>query len=274
MADAGSLRDRVCVVTGASRGAGRGIAVELGARGAAVYVTARTLGAPGDERGSLEETVEQVRDAGGVASAVRCDHTSERDVAALFARVAAERGRLDVLVNNAWGGYEQRWPEVPFFDAPFWEQPLWRWEAMFTAGVRSTFLSAKQAAPLLIAERSDSAGLIVNTIAWAFGAYLGNVIYDTAKAATARLAFGTAEELRGHRVTAVALALGHLGVSESPRYGGRAIAALARDPDLMDKSGQLLTAGGLGREYDFTDVDGTQPEAFALPERQAGPGRE
>jgi NAD(P)-dependent dehydrogenase (short-subunit alcohol dehydrogenase family) len=268
MNDAGHLRDLVCVVTGASRGAGRGIAVELGARGAAVYVTGRTLGATGGERGSLEETVEQVRGAGGVASAVRCDHTREDEVAALFARVARDQGRLDVLVNNAWGGYEQRGPDVPFFDAPFWEQPLWRWDAMFTAGVRATFLSTKYAAPLLIAERSENVGLIVNTLAWAFGAYLGNVVYDTAKAATGRLAFGMAEELRGHRVAAVALALGHLGVSESPRYGGRAIAALARDPDLMNKSGQLLTAGGLAREYDFTDIDGTQPEPFALPNEQ------
>jgi NAD(P)-dependent dehydrogenase (short-subunit alcohol dehydrogenase family) len=112
--------------------------------------------------------------------------------------------------------------------------------------------------------REERPGLIVNTIAWAFGAYLGNVLYDTAKAATARLAFGMAQDLRDRRVASVALALGHLGVRETPRYGGRAIAALASDPAMLARSGKVLTTGGLAREYGFTDVDGTQPEPFAL----------
>jgi NAD(P)-dependent dehydrogenase (short-subunit alcohol dehydrogenase family) len=180
--------------------------------------------------------------------------------------VRREQGRLDVLVNNAWGGYEQRGrPEVPFFDAPFWEQPLWRWDGMFTAGVRATFVTSVQAVPLLLEQGRKRPGVIVSTLAWAFGGYLGNVLYDTAKAATARMTFGMAEELRSRRVAAVALALGHLGVSETPRYGGRAVAALATDADVLAKSGQLVTAGGLAREYGFTDLDGTQPEPFALP---------
>jgi NAD(P)-dependent dehydrogenase (short-subunit alcohol dehydrogenase family) len=248
--------DHVCVVTGASRGAGRGIAIELGGTGATVYVTGRS--------GGLDETAARVRDEGGACVAVRCDHTVDEEVAALFAQVRDEQGRLDVLVNNAWGGYEQRDGSAPFFDAPFWEQPLWRWEGMFTAGVRASFVSSRYGAPLLIEQRSERPGLIVNTIAWAFGTYLGNVLYDAAKAATARMAFGMAHELRARRVAAVALALGHLGVSESPRYGGRAIVALASDPEVLSKSGLLLTAGGLAREYGFTDIDGTQPEPFAL----------
>jgi NAD(P)-dependent dehydrogenase (short-subunit alcohol dehydrogenase family) len=110
----------------------------------------------------------------------------------------------------------------------------------------------------------ERGGLIVNTMAWAYGAYLGNVLYDTAKAATARLAVGIGEELRPHRVAAVALALGHLGVSESARYGGRAVVALACADDLLTKSGRSLTAGDLAVEYGFTDVDGTQPKPFTL----------
>jgi NAD(P)-dependent dehydrogenase (short-subunit alcohol dehydrogenase family) len=262
----------VCVVTGGSRGAGRGIAVELATRGATVYVSGRKVhSAAGDAHGSLDETCALVRASRGVCVAVRCDHTVDDDAAALFAQVRREQGRLDVLVNNAWGGYEQRGESVSFFDAPFWEQPLWRWEGMFTAGVRASFMASRYAAPLLLERRAERPGLIVNTIAWAFGAYLGNVLYDTAKAAAARMAFGMAQELRGHRVAAVALALGHLGVSETPRYGGRAIAALMRDQDLLAKSGEVLTAGGLAREYGFTDIDGTQPEPFSLAGAHAGP---
>jgi NAD(P)-dependent dehydrogenase (short-subunit alcohol dehydrogenase family) len=267
------LPGMVCVVTGASRGAGRGIAIELGAGGATVYVTGRRPGSTGNDRqGSLEETVALVGESGGTAVAVRCDHTVDEDVAGLFQQVRDEQGRLDLLVNNAWGGYERRGDDpAPFFDAPFWEQPLWRWEGMFTAGVRASFVSSRYAAPLLLERRAKRPGLIVNTIAWAFGAYLGNVLYDTAKAASARMAFGMAQELAAHRVAAVALALGHLNVSESPRYGGRAIAALATDPLVLTKSGQVLTAGGLAREYGFTDLDGSQPEPFALPGVPTGP---
>lgn len=264
------LDGTVAVVTGASRGAGRGIALVLGEAGATVYVTGRSIiGAPSGpgREGTIEETAEAVNARGGHGVPVRCDHTDDAQVRALFARVRHERGRLDLLVNNAWGGYEQRpdEQEVPFFGTPFWEQPLWRWEGMFTAGVRAHLLSSRHAAPLLVEHRDRCPGLIVNTIAWAFGAYLGNVYYDTAKAATIRLAFGMAEDLRPHRVAAVALAPGHLGVTETPEYLGRAVATLATDPDLMVKTGGLLTVGELAREYAFTDTDGTQPEPFGLP---------
>jgi NAD(P)-dependent dehydrogenase (short-subunit alcohol dehydrogenase family) len=172
---------------------------------------------------------------------------------------------VDILVNNAWGGYEQREEEeVSFFDAPFWKQPMWRWDAMFTAGVRASYLTSRHVAPLMLGRAAGEPGLIVNTIAWAYGAYLGNVLYDTAKSAAARMAFGIAQELRSHHVAAVALALGHLGVSESRRYGGRAIAALSEDPGLLERTGQTLTAGDLARAYGFTDVDGTQPKPCAL----------
>jgi NAD(P)-dependent dehydrogenase (short-subunit alcohol dehydrogenase family) len=239
-----------------------------------VYVTARSVrGAPSAQgrTGSIEETVEEIRRRGGTAVAVRCDHTADEDVARLFEQVRREHGRLDVLVNNAWGGYEQRGDSAAtFFGTPFWEQPLWRWEKMFDAGVRAHFVTSRFAAPLLLMKPREHPRLIVNTIAWAFGAYLGNVLYDTAKAATARLAFGFAHDLRPHDVAAVAIAPGHLGVDETPEYLGRAVAALAADHQVMTRTGQTLTVGDLAREYGFTDVDGTQPRPFGAPDPASG----
>jgi NAD(P)-dependent dehydrogenase (short-subunit alcohol dehydrogenase family) len=266
------LNGTVAVVTGASRGAGRGIALVLGEAGATVYVTGRSVrsapSGPGRE-GTIDETAEAVNARGGEGIAVRCDHTDDAQVQALFARVRSESGRLDLLVNNAWGGYEQRpgEPAVAFFGTPFWQQPLWRWDGMFTAGVRAHLQASRHAAPLLVEHRDARPGLVVSTIAWAFDAYLGNVFYDTAKSATARMAFGMAEDLRPHRVAAVALAPGHLGVTETPEYIGRAVATLTADPEIMARTGKLLTVGELAREYAFTDIDGTQPEPFGLPQR-------
>jgi NAD(P)-dependent dehydrogenase (short-subunit alcohol dehydrogenase family) len=262
------LQDTVAVVTGASRGAGRAIALVLGEACATVYVTGRSVpGAPSAEgrTGDIESTAEAVERRGGNAIALRCDHTVEEQVERLFQRVRRDHGRLDLLVNNAWGGYEQRGDSADtFFGTPFWEQPIWRWEAMFTAGVRVHYLASRYGAPLMLAPDEDRPRLIVSTLAWADGAYLGNILYDTAKAATVRMAFGMAHELRPHNVAAVAVAPGHLGVNESPEYLGRAVAALASDPDVLTKSGEVLTVGDLAREYGFTDIDGTQPEPFRI----------
>ena len=256
------------MVTGASRGAGRAVAHVLGEAGATVYLTGRSVpGAPSGEgrSGDIEATARGVDRRGGTGIAVQCDHTVDAQVERLFDRVRAEHGRVDVLVNNAWGGYEQRGDSAAtFFGTPFWEQPLWRWEGMFTAGVRSHYVTSRSAAPLMLAPGADRPRLIVSTLAWAYGAYLGNVLYDTAKAATVRMTYGLAQDLRPHGVAAVALAPGHLGVNESPEYLGRAVAALASDPDVLAKSGEVLTVGDLAREYGFTDVDGTQPEPFRL----------
>lgn len=273
------LMDRIAVVTGASRGAGRAIALALGEAGATVYVTGRsTRGSRTTENlpGTIEDTADEVTARGGRGIAVRCDHTVDGDVEALFARVGREQGRLDVLVNNAWGGYE-RYTESDF-DGVFWEQPLWRWDAMFTAGVRAHLVASRLGTPLMLPHRR---GLIVSTVAWAFDAYLGNLIYDAAKAAVIRMAFGMSRELLPHGIASVALAPGFmrtervlavharapfdLSATESPGYVARAVVALARDPGVLQKSGKLLTAGELAREYAFTDVDGRQPEAFNAP---------
>lgn len=273
------LRGKVAVVTGASRGAGRAIALVLGRAGATVYVTGRSTRSGTSTEGlsgTVEEAAEVVTERGGIGIPVRVDHTVDTDVEALFERVRLEQGHLDLLVNNAWGGYEG-W-DGDAFVAPFWEQPLSRWDGMFTAGVRTHFVASGLATPLML---DRSSGLIVGTVAWAFGEYLGNLYYDVAKAAIIRMAFGMAHELRPHGVAAVALAPGFmrtervlnahasspfdLSATESPEYLGRAVAALAADPNVMAKSGQLLTVGSLAREYGFTDVDGRQPEPFRMP---------
>lgn len=286
------LDDRIAVVTGASRGVGRGIAHELGAAGATVYVTGRSVqGEPTADGlpGTVAGTAELVTAAGGHGVAVLCDHTQDDQVEALFARVAEERGRLHVLVNAAWGGYE-RYGEVPF-DAPFWEQPLWRWGGMFRAGVRAAFVASKLAAPLLIrgAEESGRTGLLVHVSAGDRGRWLGQVPYDTAKSAVDRLAFGMARELRPHDVAALALYPGFVrtervlaafaaggqdpdaegGPDQSPRYTGRAVVALAADPEVLRHSGGAVPVGDLAAEYGFTDVDGSQPPAFRLPDEYA-----
>ncbi|WP_217917241.1 MULTISPECIES: SDR family NAD(P)-dependent oxidoreductase [unclassified Myxococcus] len=275
-------------MTGSSRGAGRAIAHVLGEAGATVYVTGRS--AKGGQRteglpGSVDETAAEVTRRGGRGVAVRVDHSVDADVEALFERVRREQGRLDVLVNNVWGGYEAY--DGVGFDAPFWEQPLdLRWQGMFVSGMRAHFVATRYASSLLMRKPDskpevDHPGLIVNTVGWAYGAYLQNLYYDVAKAGIIRMAFGLAQELRAHRVAAVAVAPGFmrtervmaahekdkfdLGPTESPEYLGRAIVALAADPRVMEKTGLDLTAGDLAREYGFTDVDGRQPEGFRIP---------
>jgi NAD(P)-dependent dehydrogenase (short-subunit alcohol dehydrogenase family) len=281
------LRGRVAVVTGASRGGGRGIALSLGDAGATVYVTGRSIRGdstrPDLPGTTIDDTAEQVAARGGVGIPVRCDHTADDQVEALFERVRQEQGRLDILVNNVWGGYEDYSHET--FDVPFWRQPLWRWDKMFRAGVRAHFTASRLAAPLMISRRQ---GLIVNTIAWDRGKYLGNVPYYVAKTAVNRMAYGMALELREHSIAVVALAPGwmrtedvllrfktdgqhwqevpELRDTESTEYVGRAVVALATGPNIMQKSGNTLMVGDLAREYGFTDIDGRQVPPFRIPE--------
>ena len=272
--DMGDLRGRVALVTGASRGVGRGIAHELGVAGATVYVTGRSVSGNAtteDLGGDVNGAAALVTQAGGVGISVRCDHTRDDDVDALFERIGREQGRLDILVNNVWGGYE-RFGDADFV-APFWEQPMWRWDLMFAAGARAHYTASRLAAPLMIAQ---GRGLIVSISSGDEGKYRGQVMYDTAKAAVDRMAFGMAQELRAHGIVALALYPGltrterverfasaaELANSESPRYAGRAVVALATDSDVMQRSGGAYKTGELAREYGFTDVDGTQPPPF------------
>ncbi len=281
------LHSQVALVTGASRGAGRGIAVELGAAGATVYVTGRSAaGGPTTDNvpGTIDDTAHAVTERGGRGIAIRCDHTMDADVDALFARIRSDHGRLDLLVNNVWGGYEHSECQ-PLPRVPFWEQSLHQWDGMFTAGVRAHVTASRLAAPLMVPDRR---GLIVSTTA-NLGAlpYLRNLFYDLAKNAVARLVWAMAQELREHGIAALAVAPGFMrtervseafrragataaldgpgGPKETPTYLGRAIVALAADPQVLEKSGQLLEVGTLAHEYGFTDADGSQPAPFRLP---------
>lgn len=275
-----SLTGKISLVTGASRGAGRGIALALGDAGATVYVTGRSINRDKTTEnlpGTIHETALLVTERGGKGIPVPCDHTKDADVAILFKHIRETHGRLDVLVNNVWGGYEKY--DGAAFDAPFWELPLRHWEGMFESGVRAHLVTSRHAAELMIPTKS---GLIVNTTAWDRDRYLGNLIYDVAKSAINRMAFGMARELKPHGIVAVALAPGFmrtervmaahtehpfdLNQTESPEYGGRAVVALAADPDIMHKTGQTLRVGDLAREYKFTDTDGRQVLAFEIPE--------
>lgn len=274
------LRGSVCVVTGASRGVGRGIALVLGEAGATVYVTGRsTTGSSTTENlpGTIEETATGVSERGGSGIAVRCDHTVDAEVEALFARVQREHNRLDVLVNNVWGGYEHY--DYHRFVAPFWEQPLHHWHGMFVAGVRAHYLASCHAARLMLPRRR---GLILMISSGDGQKYRGNLLYDVSKTAVDRLACGMAHELRPHTIAVLALYPGFtrtervmaahaehafdLSTTESPEYSGRAVAALAADPEIMQCSGQVLKVGEAARAYGFTDVDGTQPPPFVFEE--------
>jgi NAD(P)-dependent dehydrogenase (short-subunit alcohol dehydrogenase family) len=231
--------------------------------------------------GSIDDTVDAVNAAGGRGIALRCDHTRDAEVAALFERLQREQGRLDLLVNNAWGGHETF---NGVFDAPFWEHPLAHWESMFDRGVRNHLVASRHAAPLMVGR---GRGLIVTTTFHDRGRVMkGNLFYDLAKASMTRLAQAMAEDLRPHGVSSLAVSPGwmrtelvlaghhtdeahwherpELSRTESPHYVGRAVAALASDPKVFDKTGGVFTAGGLAREYGFTDIDGRQPEAFQI----------
>lgn len=276
----------IALVTGASRGAGRAIALELGSTGATVYVTGRSVrGGPTTDNvpGTIDETASGITDRGGAGIAVRCDHASDADVDALFDRIRRDHGRLDLLVNNVWGGYEH--PDCrPLTIAPFWEQPLQQWDRMFTAGVRAHLTAGRFAAPLMVPQRR---GLIVSTTAnLRTLPYMRNIFYDLSKNAVSHLVWAMAEELRDHNVAVVAVAPGFMrtervveafqragavaaldgpgGPKETPVYLARAVVALSRDPRIMEKTGELLEVGTLAQEYGFTDVDGSQPAPFRL----------
>lgn len=272
------------MVAGATRGAGRGIACALGEAGATVYCTGRSVrGKPasGNYPETIEETAEMVSARGGTGIAVQVDHTVEEQVKRLFERVAADHGRLDILVNDVWGG-----DELTEFGKAFWKVSLDKGRLMIERAIYSHIVTSHFAAPLLI---QSGSGLIVEITDGDSYVYRGNIFYDLVKCSVIRLAYTMAYELRKRKVTVVALTPGFLrsermlerfGVteanwregaktrpefieSETPFFVGRAVAALAADPEVAKKSGRVFSSWGLAPEYGFTDVDGRRPDIGA-----------
>ena len=266
MTDAGqSITERVAWVTGASRGIDRGIALSLGRAGWTVYVTARSSanGLTGHLPGTVEEIAAAVTEGGGEGIAVVCDHADDAAVAAVAERIAARHGRLDLLVNNVWGGYERlnagAWEESR---APLWQQPVELFDAMFDRGVRAHYVTLVQSAPLLIATPASLVVTVSFAVPEAEQATFG-AAYAMAKIADDRLALAAAVQLREHGVASVALHPGlvrtegvmqfaeylDLTRSQSPEGVGRAVAALADDPDVMALTGRALSVDDLAERY-------------------------
>jgi dehydrogenase/reductase SDR family member 1 len=271
------LANKVALVTGASRGVGKGVALGLCEAGAIVYLTGRSTRARGSTvrfPGTIEDTAEEASALGGNAIPVECDHADDEQTRAVVERIRAKQGRLDVLVNNVWGGYEYiHRCEFQLVGAPFWTRPLSLWDEMFVAGPRAHYVTSALATRLMVEQRS---GLIVNISFFTPETYVDDVVYSLAKSASQRMAAHMAVELQEHGVAAVALYPGLVRTeavlaageeyfdfsnSESPQFIGRAVAALAADPAVLERSGQTLVAAELAEEYGFSDIDGKQPRS-------------
>jgi NAD(P)-dependent dehydrogenase (short-subunit alcohol dehydrogenase family) len=282
-----SLKGKVALVAGATRGGGRGIAVALGEAGATVYATGRSTRerrSEIDRPETIEETAEMVTEAGGEGIAVAVDHLDPAQVAGLVERIDSEQRRLDVLVNDIWGA-----EHLFEWNKPVWEHDLERGLRLLRLAIDTHLITSHHALPLLV---RNPGGLVVEvtdgTAEYNADHYRINVFYDLAKTSVLRIAWDLGEELRPHGGTAVAITPGwmrselmlehhgvseenwrdaterspHFCISESPRFVGRAVAALAADPDVSRWNGQSLSSGGLAQEYGFTDLDGTRPDCW------------
>ncbi len=253
-----SLKGKVALVTGGTRNVGKGIALALGEAGATVYVTGRSI---------TDKDVQGIKKAGGKGIALICDHMNDLEVQAVFDTIKKNEGRLDILINNAWGGYNRlrnrsQYKGFKWKDS-YWNQPLELWDEMNQVGVRSNYIASVMATRLMLEQES---GLIVNISFYSSKKYYGNVIYGVAKAAVDKMTMDMAVELKKSNVSCVSLYPGYIDdkkkpnpKKESSQFVGRAIAALASDEHVKKKSGRILVAAELGNEYGFIDIDGTQP---------------
>lgn len=293
-----TLAGKVALVAGATRGAGRGIAAELGATGATVYVTGRTTRQQQSEYRrpeTIEETADLVTAAGGKGIAVQVDHLVSEEVAALVQRIRTEQGRLDILVNDIWGG--ENYVE---WNKPVWEHDLAKGLRMLHLAIDTHLITAHHALPLLI---ENPGGLLVEvtdgTAEYNADHYRLSPFYDLAKVAVNRMGWAHAKDLAPHGATAISLTPGwlrseimletfgvreenwrdamakvpHFVISETPRFVGRAVAALAADPDRARWNGQSLSSGSLAKEYGFTDLDGSRPDAWRYIAEVEEPGK-
>jgi NAD(P)-dependent dehydrogenase (short-subunit alcohol dehydrogenase family) len=265
------LKDITALVTGGSRGVGRGVALGLGEYGATIYITGRNVE-------QLNETAVLVEELGGVCIPLQCDHNDDIATKAVFDQIQQQGKTLSILVNCAWGGYENMVEDGNFtWTNKFWEQPLWRWDQIFTVGVRTIFITSKYAMPLM---DNQARGLIVNISYWAAQKYLGNVIYGASKAAADKLTFDMAQELCNTNFSVVSLYPGLVRTeevlknaeyfdfsnSESPQFIGRVIAHLYFDTHLKEKSGKIYIAAALADEYGIRDIDGRKPRPLSIEE--------
>ncbi len=266
-----TLEGTVALVTGASRGVGKGIALGLGEAGATVYVTGRSItsGTSGSLPGTIGETAEQVTALGGRGIAIACDHGDDAQVEALFARIASEAPGLDLLVNNAFAIPDGK------VTAPFWELPIDQWDTMHRVGLRSHYVAAVFAAKAMVPKKR---GLIVNVSSFGAKIYAVNVAYGAGKAGVDRLSRDMGRELKPHGICVVSLWPGivkterlllepdRIGFDpthgETPQFSGRAVAALTADAKRLEKTGQSLVVAEMAREYGFTDLDGSQPASL------------
>lgn len=276
------LQNQIALVAGGTRGAGRAMARALAAAGAHVYVSGRSTRARPSEMNrpeTIEETVDLIHADGGSATAIRADHTRSRDVELLMLQIEAEQGRLDILVNDVWGGdHLMDW-------GPFWEMDLVNGLRLLELGLHTHLITSWHAVPLMLNQR-ERPGLILEITDGINERYRGALFYDMAKSGVIRAARGMAEELRDQNIAVLALSPGflrseamldHFGVSEenwregihqdphfqmseTPVFIGRAAVALASDPGILERSGQAVATWNLAKEYGFTDADGSRPD--------------
>jgi NAD(P)-dependent dehydrogenase (short-subunit alcohol dehydrogenase family) len=284
----------VAVVTGATRGIGKGIALELGTAGASVYITGRTTSRRGPLPGTLGETADEIEALGGTAVPVVCDHRDDAQVRVLFERVASDHGQLNILVNNVYSAIDL----VPWLNQPFWQIPTDSWDQVIGIGARSHYVASALGAPLMLGR---TPALIVNVSSSGSVQYAHNVVYGVGKAAVDKMTADMAHELSSHGVAVVSLWPGlvrteltlmgaeetpdgrevlrlpgegefDLGHAETPRFSGRAVVALASAPDVMARTGQTCPTAELARAYGFTDVDGRLPEVLVRPPAEPDAG--
>jgi NAD(P)-dependent dehydrogenase (short-subunit alcohol dehydrogenase family) len=269
-----SLKGKVALVTGGSRGAGRGVALELARAGAFVYITGRNTN-------TIDNVLKEIQENGGAGAGIRCDHTKDQETEEAIRQIEAEQGRLDILVNNVWGGND-----LAIEDKPFWELPSAHWHNMFDAGVRAQLMTNYYAIPLM--RKTNSRGLIIHTTFWDRYRYMGHFYYDLAKNALVRMAYGLSNELKEDKIAVIPLSPGWmrteavlesmntdeehwqeveaLEMSESTSYIGRAVTALAKDNEVITMTGQPQQVGKLAEKYGFTDIDGRMIPAFIIEE--------